>query len=249
MTSHPDVLRKFAAATTRGLRRLRNEDTVAAGGALLTGEVTEPVQGSIGVGRAELFVVADGMGGHVHGARASREAVAEILADVPALADPEGCIGAVRRANLRLHDLMLRQPDTVGMGTTIAGVLLHGASICWFNVGDSRIYRVRPAGRLEQLSVDDTAEPAASRRASHTLSQSLGGQRAISPIRPHAGRAVTMEGERLLLCSDGLTDMLPDTTIAAVLASRREVAAAVKDLLGAALEAGGRDNVSILLVQ
>jgi protein phosphatase len=245
----PGALREFAAATTRGLRRACNEDALAAAGHLITGEVTAPVHGALGAGRTEAFVVSDGVGSRAHGARASREVVTGIVAELASLAHPQGCVDAVRRTNLRLHDVMLRQPETVGMAATVAGVALSGAQACWFNVGDSRVYRMSAAG-LEQLSVDDTAAPAGAACAtSHTLLRSLGGQRAIAPVRPHVGRGTLTAGDRLLLCSDGLWNMLPDRGIAAILEARREAVAAVQGLLDAALGAGGRDNVSILLVQ
>lgn len=241
---------EFAAVTTRGLQRRRNEDALAAGGVLLTGEVTEPLHGALEPGDAAAFVLADGVGGHPHGALASREVVAELMADPPLLAEPQGCMDAVRRADLRLHDLMVRQPDTVGMATTVAGLSLTGTAACWFNVGDSRVYRMRPDG-LEQLSVDDTAggPQAGGHRRSHGILRSLGGQRAIVPIWPHIGCAMIGKDERLLLCSDGLTDMLLDTQIAAILAERSAVVGAVRALLESALRAGGMDNVSIVLVQ
>lgn len=253
MNTPSGSLREYAAATTRGLSRSRNEDAVAIGGALLTGEVIEPVRGRVGSDAIELFAVADGVSGQVCGARASREVVASLLADPPTEACPDACIDAVRRANLYLHGVMLQHPETVGMGTTVAGLLVQDASACWFNVGDSRVYCMHAAHTLEQLSIDDVVESQElgvhPHRRSHALSHSLGGQRAISPIQPHAGYVATAPGKRLLLCSDGLTDMLPDNTIATVLASHHGAVAAVRTLLTLALNAGGKDNISILIVQ
>ncbi|MBV9783109.1 MAG: serine/threonine-protein phosphatase [Acidisphaera sp.] len=233
---------EFAAVTTRGLQRRRNEDALGAGGVLLVDEVTEPLYGAIDAEDAAVFVLADGVSGHAHGALASREAVAELMADASSLAEPQTCMDAVRRANLRLHETMMRQPETIGMATTVAGLSLHDRVACWFNVGDSRVYRMRPEG-LEQISVDDR------QARSHGILQSLGGQLAILPIRPHIGCATIKPGEILLLCTDGLTDMLPDMRIAAIIAEERQVTDAVAALLQAALDAGGTDNVSIALVK
>ena len=241
--------RVFAAATTRGLRRTSNEDALAIGGALLAGELAAPLCGRL-AGGAAVLAVADGLGGHAHGAVASREAVCHLLGDSGRLSVPEGCVAALRHANLHLHDLMLRRPETVGMGTTVAGIAISGDSFCWFNVGDSRIYRLR-GSQLEQLSVDD--RPAAphdgSGRVSHALLQSLGGRRAISPVHPHAGQAALLPGDRLLVCSDGLTDMLADAAIADILLACPDAAGACARLLAAALHAGGRDNTSLILAQ
>ena len=249
--STPGLLRDFAAATTRGLRRESNEDALAAAGALLTGEIVRPLRGELEQGGRGVLAVADGMGGHAHGALASREVAAKLLAETARLTEPDGCITAVRQADLHLHTLMLQRPESAGMGTTIAGIAVQGSSFCWFNVGDSRIYRLR-GERLEQISVDDRQPAQAGagpRDTPHGVVQSLGGRLAIAPIHPHAGRVELLAGDRLLLCSDGLTDMVPDASIAHILGARTNPAAAAQRLLDAALQAGGLDNVSVILVQ
>lgn len=244
----PAALGEFAAATTRGGRRLRNEDAIAAAGTLFTGEVTNPAHGTCIPGQRAAFVVSDGVGGEAHGARASREVASEFLGDTSPLAGPRQCADAVRQANLRLHEIMLRQPETLGMAATIAGASVLDGAVCWFNVGDSRVY-CQSGGRLEQLSVDDVAGASGHARSSHALLRSLGGPGAIRPVQPHVGQCSLAEGDRLLLCSDGLWDMVPDTEIAGILGSRACAVAAVRTLLEAALAAGGRDNISIVLIQ
>ena len=242
--------RTVAAITSRGRRRPTNEDAIGLAGAVLTGEPALPLSGPL-VGAGPLaLVVADGMGGHPHGALASREVVAELMSDQVRLATPEGCAAAIRQAHLHLHDLMLRRPETMTMGTTVAGVAVLGDAFCWFNVGDSRIFRLRGA-RLEQLGHDDR-RGAASRetgRSAHEILQCLGGQRAIAPIDPHAGTGILLPGDSLLVCSDGLTDMVADGAIEALLRSASDVAATALLLLQAALDAGGCDNVSVVLVR
>lgn len=242
--------RRVAAITSRGCRRRANEDAVGLAGAVLTGEPALPLGGVLDGPGPLALVVADGMGGHPHGALASREVVCALMSEPAGLATPEGCAAAIRQANLRLHDLMLRRPETMTMGSTVAGVSVLGDAFCWFNVGDSRIYRLRE-GRLEQLGHDDRL--AATRRdtggPSHEILQCLGGQRAIAPIDPHAGAGVLLPGDSLLVCSDGLTDMVGDDSIAALLRAADDVASAATLLLHAALEAGGRDNVSVVLVR
>ncbi len=239
----------FAAVTTRGLQRPCNEDAVAAMGALLTGEATQPVTGRFD--GAALFAVADGVGGCGHGARASRELMSCLIAQAPPAANPDACADAVCRAALGLHAVTLHAPETAGMATTIAGLALSGRSACWFNVGDSRVYRMR-AGKLEQLSVDDTAEPKGggpTPRRSHALTRSIGGSRMICPVVPHTGQVVLDDGDRLLLCSDGAWGSLSDASAATILAEQPEAPAAALMLLAHALAAGGPDNISIALIQ
>lgn len=244
------VLRSFAVATTRGLRRAANEDAMTVAGALLTGEVLPPLGGQLAGDDQAVIAVADGMGGHAHGALASREALSDLLADPARLAAPAGCVTALRQADLHLHTLMLARPEVAGMGTTIAGIAVQGAAFCWFNVGDSRIYRLR-GGQLQQISVDDKAgcQGGVPGQGRHGILQSLGGRRSIAPIHPHSGHEPLLAGDRLLLCSDGLTDMVPDAAIAEILASCADAVATVARLMAAALQGGGLDNVSVMLAQ
>ena len=244
------VLQAFAVATSRGLRRPGNEDALTVAGALLTGEVLPPLHGRLAGEGLAVMAVADGMGGHVHGALASREALSDLISDPAQLAAPEGCLAAVRQADLHLHTLMLGRPEVAGMGTTIAGVAVRGAAFCWFNVGDSRIYRLR-GRQLQQISVDDKAgcSGGTSERGQHGVLQSLGGRRSLAPIHPHSGQEPLLAGDRLLLCSDGLTDMVPDPELAEILASCTDAVATVTRLMAAALQGGGLDNVSVILAQ
>ncbi len=260
--SAPGLLRRFAAATSRGLCRARNEDALCAAGALLVDEVMPPLCGELpgpDGGAPTVLVVADGMGGHAQGALASREAASLLVTGGEGLLTPEGCARAVQDANRHLHGLMAHRPALAGMGTTVAAVAAHGGRLCWFNVGDSRIYRLRD-GRLRQISVDDRwpagatpgghgPQAAGTPGGPHALRQALGGTRAMVPVRPHAGTEPLLDGDRLLLCSDGLTDMVTDGGIAAILRSCPVLAEAALLLVEAALGAGGRDNVSVILAQ
>lgn len=238
--------REFAAITTRGLLRPTNEDALAVAGALVIGEAVEPVEGLIAPGIAAIFIVSDGVGGHAHGARASREVASGFLDDAQELLLDRGCTEAVLRANLRLNEVMMDEPETVGMAATVAGMVMRDDAVCWFNVGDSRIYRKSALG-LVQLSVDDTSSGAGPR--SHVLLRSLGGQRSIAPVQPHVGEAAEAAGDRYLLCSDGLWGMLSNAVIEEILDRQSAADEAVRMLLSAALRAGGRDNISIILVQ
>ena len=247
----PDATtRRFAAITSRGRVRRANEDAIGLVGGVLAGEPALPLGGSLEGPGPLALVLADGMGGHPHGALASREVVRALMADTALLVTPQGCAAAIRQAHLHLHDLMLRRPETLTMGATVAGVALTGDAFCWFNVGDSRIYRMR-GSRLEQLGHDDRrlATPADAGRTPHEILQCLGGQRAIAPIHPHAGAGTLLPGDSLLVCSDGLTDMVADDAIATLLSADADARESCVRLLQAALDAGGLDNVSVILVR
>ena len=249
MTPH-DAPRNVAAITSRGRRRRDNEDAIGLAGAVLTGEPALPLGGTLAGASPLVMVVADGMGGHPHGALASRETVARLMSDPARLATPEDCAAAIRHAHLHLHELMLRRPETMTMGTTVAGVAVVGDAFCWFNVGDSRIYRLRQA-HLEQLGHDDRRRGATGDvgRLAHGILQCLGGQRAIAPIHPHTGTGLLLPGDSLLVCSDGLTDMVADQAIAGLLRTAADASSAAMLLLQAALDAGGLDNISVALVR
>jgi serine/threonine protein phosphatase PrpC len=132
------------------------------------------------------------------------------------------------------------------MGTTVAGALVHAAGILVFNLGDSRVYRIR-AGKLEQLSTDDTMQASGGffgTRTTRVLSQCLGGFPSGEEIRPHVVNLPLDVGTELLICSDGLHDMLADDQIEACLAP--DLTASVQALFEGAMREGGVDNISVI---
>lgn len=138
--------------------------------------------------------------------------------------------------HLRLHDLMVAEPELQGMGTTVAGILETGAKITAFWVGDSRIYRMRN-GSLNLLSRDDVLDG--------MLTQCIGGS-AIEPLpNAHLVAWPAQDGDRLLVCSDGLSSMISDARIAHYLTG--DLHSVTNALLGAALDARGHDNISVVL--
>ena len=225
-------------ATARG-QRARNEDSVwAADGA---------------------YLVADGMGGHESGQLASRTAIGvlrELAEGVPA---PDDARSTVRRAHAAVRAL----PATTGRrpGTTATGVVLteHGDTPCWLvlNVGDSRTYRMA-GGVLEQVTHDhsEVAELVASglvpageasrhpRR--NVVTRVLGG--GATEVVPDVWLLPVSPGDRMLVCSDGLTDELSDARIEAELRSQDTAQPAADRLVAAALAAGGHDNVTAIVV-
>jgi serine/threonine protein phosphatase PrpC len=143
--------------------------------------------------------------------------------------------------NAELYEGMAASPGLLGMGTTVAGLLLSPVEAVWFNVGDSRVYAVR-ARRLTQLSIDDV--PPGPRTG--MITQTIGGGPVFLPIAPHTGASRVAIPSRWLLCSDGLTDMLSDAEIEEALGQGDEDT--VRTLFADAMAAGGVDNISIVLV-
>ncbi|HEX6143645.1 MAG TPA: protein phosphatase 2C domain-containing protein [Geminicoccaceae bacterium] len=232
-----------------GAVRAGNEDTIAVGGWVRSEPMNTPERLTLDEVPA-LCLVCDGMGGHAAGEVASRAVVEHLVARRPELGGPEAIARAVEDANAELFVLMGEQPARRGMGTTVAGLVITAARAIVFNVGDSRVYGIGQ-GRLEQLSTDDTPGPkrADGRTAAMTsslITQVLGGSEHL-PLDVHVLDEPADAREAWLIASDGLTDLVPPDAIAAALADDDE--ASVRRLFEAAMDAGGDDNVSIVLVR
>lgn len=238
---------RVAAQTHRGMVRDHNEDAIALGKVLLTGDMAAPIVAEI-ADETRMLVVTDGMGGHLAGELASRTAL-ESLRERAYPQDIPGWREALQQANDRLYDVMRERPKVRGMGTTIVGVAFYAEELICFNVGDSRGYR-HSRGALQQLSRDDVPESSdgSVRRVSSHITQSLGGLIVRRKIAPHVAAAPSLEpGETILLCSDGLTDMVNDRTISRILDAPAEPAVMARRLVNAALVAGGHDNISVVV--
>lgn len=227
------------AATRAGLIRAANEDRWRVGG--IAGDAADGNwSGVLPVGRP-WALVADGMGGHGAGEVASSIAIEALCRHFDS-DGPSDMHSAIAAANWAVFAAMDEPPGRKAMGTTVAGFCRTGAGATVFNVGDSRIYLLRD-GRLKLLSVDDTL-PRRSSGRSHALTQSLGGTSVPLPLAPHVAAIEPAAGDTLLLCTDGLTDMLDDVEILARL--RAETPNPAAALADAAVEAGGRDNVTVI---
>jgi serine/threonine protein phosphatase PrpC len=227
------------AFTHRGRVRATNQDAIAVGSWVADVVMSEPRCSRHEFTRPLLVALADGMGGHAAGEVASRHAV-ERLAMQP-LEDESDILDTLAAINAELYRTMRNTPGLLGMGTTVAGLLLAASHVLWFNVGDSRVYRCRER-RLQQLTTDDV--PPGPR--SGVLTQTLGGAYSFTPISPHIGAEDLVVPARYLLCSDGLTDMLDVGQIERAMAATDEDA--LPALFAAAMAAGGDDNISIILV-
>ena len=232
---------KVAANSNVGLVRAHNEDS------FMTGQ--------------HVWAVADGMGGQAAGGMASRIAI-DCLAGRDRLGplDQEELTSLLGRINHEILAYGVGHPSAAGLGTTIAGIALvaMGGLHHWlvFHIGDSRVYRLTD-GRLILETID------------HSEVQSLMNQGVISAAeaRSHPKRNVLNRclgsrqvpkadmrlipycpGDRLLICSDGLTTEVPDDMTEAVLLSAPEPKDAVDELVGGALARGGRDNITVIVV-
>ena len=235
----PGLSIDWAGVTDVGLRRAHNEDSYVA--------------------EAPVFVVADGMGGHSAGDVASDAVVRRIAeAAVRDSLSTDELEEALRRATA---DIAVAAAETeLGVGTTATGVFLSGgdgeAEFTVFNVGDSRVYLVAD-GALQQITVDHSvvqemvdagllrAEDAESHPDSNVITRAVGFD---VDQRPDYWRIPARAGLRLLVCSDGLTKELSGSDIERVLAAQPESHAAASALVRAAVEAGGRDNVTAVVV-
>ncbi len=193
-----------------------------------------------------LAAVADGMGGHQAGELASETAILELISLADGMTSEQSANSVLERVNQKVFEAMFSPRGRSGMGCTVAGVSFRAGALIVFNLGDSRVYLLR-GSQLQQCSVDHvlgSGRPSLPR--SHTLTQSLGGLARRMPIKPHVHHIRVEDGDGIVLCSDGLTDMLQDDEIAEVLARRPEHPA--RALVDAALDAGGRDNVTVIVV-
>ena len=238
-----------AARTDPGRRRENNEDSFC-------------MREELG-----LFLVADGMGGHVAGEIASRLVAEEverfIAATVPSGAaqrsiDKPGARlnAAFIEANRKLADRIATDAALYGMATTAVALLADGVSFAIAHVGDSRAYRYR-ANRLARLTRDHSwveeqiqagllTPDAASRHPwRHVVTRAIAG---TMEVGAEVAELALEAGDRLLLCSDGLTSVVADDGIALLLQGDRPPADVCRELVSRANAAGGPDNVTVVLV-
>jgi PPM family protein phosphatase len=246
------LLLRATAITHRGRVRPHNEDCIGVCEWARRIPMTSPFVAECLIDEPRLCVVADGLGGHAGGEMASFLSVGRLIRATSDLRSAEAVITALREANKYLYGTMDEHPELRSMGATAVGLAAAGTgNRAWlFNVGDSRGY-VYTGGRLSLLSTDDTTEPRSlpeerTGQRQHSITQCLGGQLFFDDIQPHIVTRTLVPGDRYLLCSDGLTDMLDMAGIQRCL--QADARASVEKLLAAALAEGGLDNVSIILV-
>lgn len=203
-----------------------------------------------------LIAVLDGMGGQ-EGGELAAELSSEVLAAFRPGAEPAATAlaGLVREANRVVLAAEEAVPERYGMGCTLTVALIENGRVSWTHVGDSRLYHYH-TGRLQQVSTDHnmahflylegnlTLEEARQSPFQSLLDQGIGG----SFIEAESGELRLAAGDLLLLSSDGLHDELAGETIAAILAQGGDPATMTTGLLEAALAAGGRDNITVVIL-
>ena len=221
-----------------------------------------------------LWILSDGMGGVAHGEVASALAIETIAAychQEPSKAAASSSIGelsdlsatanhlaeAARAANHKIYESAARNPEQHGMGATVVAAQLEGRRLSVMHVGDSRAYLMR-SGTLVPLTEDHslvaeqvrrgvlTQEEAEHSRLQNVLVRALGVR---DDVEPDASDRELLPGDFLLLCTDGLTRGIPDPEIAQILASSANPQAAVDRLIETALERGGEDNITAIVVR
>lgn len=224
------------AVSDIGLVRTQNEDSFVVGG--------------------DLFAVCDGMGGALAGEVAS-ETACRFLMQLGSEGEPaERLREVVRQANAEILKLSTEQPGMTGMGTTLTAAVRQGDSLVLAHVGDSRAYLLRD-GALRQITEDHSLVAEMVRQGRLTLEQAM-----VHPHRSVITRALGTEegvepdvttvslevGDRLVLCSDGVSGLVPEDRLRQILAGGEEPQATAHELVKEALAHGGDDNATVVVI-
>jgi protein phosphatase len=228
---------RYSARSDRGLVRQNNQDAVYAG--------------------PRLLALADGMGGHAAGEVASSlviSALAPLDDDDPGDDLLRELHAATVAGNAAIHRHVLDAPDLEGMGTTLTAILFKGSRLGMVHIGDSRAYQLRD-GAFTQITKDDTFvqslidEGRISEEEAHTHPQRSLLLRAITgqDVDPSLTVREARPGDRYLLCSDGLSGVVSDETLATTLASYPDPRECADRLIELALRGGGPDNITCIV--
>lgn len=232
---------RSAARSDTGRKRSANEDFYAV------------------VEKLGLFVVADGLGGHVAGRRASELGVGAFVESVsgdPDAAPAEVLRRAFTRANDLIREVAERDAQLRGMGTTLAALWLRGGEAMLAHAGDSRLYLLRER-RLHPLSLDHslvgervargelTPSQARVHPSRHVITRAVG---VLPAVEPDLSSVRARAGDVLMLCSDGISSQLSDDELEHCLSGRRDLDAAAERLVELANARGGEDNATVILV-
>jgi PPM family protein phosphatase len=240
---------EVAGITHRGTVRENNEDCIAIGFWVSQETMESARTFDHPLDQPFACIVADGMGGHNDGERASL-LVARSLARRLTAAGPDGISPSVRAVNAELFAQIRDHPELAGMGSTAVGLAANEARLTIFNVGDSRAYKLGTSS-LMQLSVDDSMQPnwkaGSGLERSTKLLQCFGGRTTFTDIDPHVLREPCVPGSVYLLCGDGLYETLTEAEMTALISE--DLKASAEALLRAALERKARDNVTVALIR
>ena len=237
--------------TDIGKKRSKNEDNIF---------VSDIAIG----GLANLYIIADGMGGHKAGETASLQAIKNFCQFIRDNSDfiyiENHLEAALRYANLQVFDMACKDPELRGMGTTLTAIVFDSKNLYFAHVGDSRIYIVQNEQKpsLKQLTYDHSLVEELVRKGEITPEEAR-----IHPDKNVVTRAVgtdsrvlidkgfhNIEGvEKILITSDGLTNMLQDPQILEIILEKKSTEQKLKLLVDAANRNGGMDNISAILIE
>ncbi len=237
---------KSFSLTDIGMKRKLNQDYVYA---------SENAVGPL----SNLFLVADGMGGHQAGDYASKCAIETIVDYIESSPDTEPIPvleKAIRRANTVVRVFSQTDENLKGMGTTVVAATIQGDKMCVANVGDSRLYVVGDR-EIKQITRDHSWVEEMVRRGGIKREQAR-----LHPDKNIITRAIGVQedldvdffkvtlkpGDIVLMCSDGLTNMLEDEEIRMILQGQRDLVEKAECLIAAANNNGGKDNIAVVLV-
>ena len=206
-----------------------------------------------------LFLVADGMGGHKAGELASeytvakvQEAVSKSMQTIPY----QILKGAFQYANQKLLEKAGESDSYTGMGTTLVAATVKNDAVYVVNVGDSRLYKI--GDKIEQITEDHSLveemvrmgeiskEQARNHPDKNIITKAMG---VSDTVEPDYFDTDFQKGECLLMCSDGLTNMVSDRQIKEIVELRTDLESCAKELIRAANQNGGRDNIAVVLIE
>ena len=206
-----------------------------------------------------VYIVADGMGGHAAGDYASSFTVESIVEEIGK--DPSEDVreilgNAIRVSNEALRKKSLEDPALYGMGTTIVACTVGEGCLEVANVGDSRLYIIRD--RIRQITKDHSLvqemvrmggmdpETARNHESKNIITRAIGG---ADTVDVDFFKVEIREGDIILMCTDGLTNMLEDEEIRMIVHAGRDVIEMAEKLIAAANDHGGKDNIAVILIE
>lgn len=241
----------ITTSSQTGQVRENNEDMILVRNKYVRDAVYETI---IDTETCSHFVVAlaDGMGGHNAGEVASAEVLSSLhyfVGDLPDKLSEDRLSHAMmewfRSVNVAINSKSKDQEDLQGMGTTLVAILYYGEKYYWLNCGDSRLYQYRD-GLLRQITTDHSlSQLTGESKHSNILTNCVGAGCANSYLDMQEFTADVRAGDTLMLCSDGLSDMVEDHNLCKLLS----LDCNATELSQAAIDAGGYDNVSVCLIK
>ena len=236
---------KTVSMTDIGLQRKLNQDYV--------------FTADLAVGHLpNLYLVADGMGGHKAGGFASKYAVESIVEVISSTKEKDVFTAlnqAITEANARIRKKAYEDENMSGMGTTLVAAVIENDVLKVANVGDSRLYLIND--KIEQITIDHSLveemvrlggldrDQARNHENKNIITRAIGAQ---SQVNADFFEVKLKEGDQILMCTDGVSNMLTDEEIFEIIREEKEAKERVEQLVKSANEHGGRDNMGIILI-